>query len=80
MRVDFGILKDARENMTVVFDGFPICGNPLVIINTYSPDAEVERVHESAPGAIFEIPWHLVLEIASTSLGKATFSFPPWGI
>jgi hypothetical protein len=77
VRVDFGILKDARENMTVVFDGFPICGKPLIIVNTYSPDEEVERVHKSSPRAMFEIPWHLVLEVARTSLGKATFSFPP---
>jgi len=56
VRVDFGILKDARENITVVFDGFPSCGKPLVIVNTYSPDEEVERVHYSAPSAIFEIP------------------------
>ena len=77
MRVDFGILNDAREKTTSVFDGFPTCGKPFVIVNTYSPDAEVERVHESTPRAMFDIPWHLVLEVASTSLGKAIFSFPP---
>ena len=77
MLVDFGILKDSREKITVVLDAFPICGKPLAIVNTCSPDKEVERVHESTPTAMFEMPKHLVVEVASASLGKATFSFPP---